>query len=383
MKRSILITAIIFFLIANVYGTAETDLMGKVPFTRLSHYILVTAKINGSEKDYNFIIDTGGITIIDKTVVQELDLKQRGSMAKISTLNLSGYQIENIFCFTTFDFSLFRRVGTPIHGIIGSNLLDRYKVEFDFQSNIVTFSADTTSLMPFDNELYFTFRSHPVNNAPIIRFKVNQRTIEGMIDTGQPYPVVLPFNDFEQYKQSFDTDSIRSKGIMIKWPQTTPRYNYLTRLKSIEFEKLKITDAICIFGEIPSMLSMPLIGTDLLSQFKMIINYPKHEMILIPNPDKHFEDNQFSLGLNLNLSEKNEIFVEGVWENSPADKDSIQVGDRVIAFDSKKVTSENLIELMELMKDDNIQSINLEVKNQQGIRKLKLNKTMLFYDLKK
>ena len=55
------------------------------------------------------------------------------------------------------------------------------------------------------------------------------------------------------------------------------------------------------------MLSMPLIGTDFLFQFKMIINYPKDEMLLIPNTDSHFEDNQFSLGLNLNLSENNEI----------------------------------------------------------------------------
>jgi len=38
----------------------------------------------------------------------------------------------------------------------------------------------------------------------------------GMIDTGQPYPVVLPFKDFEQYDKSNKAVSIRSKGLMIK-----------------------------------------------------------------------------------------------------------------------------------------------------------------------
>jgi hypothetical protein len=357
--------------------------IGEIPFKKLGHQIFVEAKINDSESDYNFMIDTGGLTFINKTIVQELDLKQRGPMAKITTLNLSGYQIENIFCFTTFDFSLLRRLGTPIHGIIGSNLLERFKVTFDFQAGSLTFSTDTTILNPSDNGLIFTFRNHPVNNAPIIKFKVNQKIIEGMIDTGQPYPVVLPLKDFEQYEKSDISGSIQSKGIIVKWPQTNPSYNHLTRLKSCEFASLKITNVICLFGELPPMLSMPLIGTDFLSQFKMIINYPKDEMMLVPNPDCHFKNNQFSIGLNLNLSENNEIFVEGVWENSPADKLNIQVGDHVIAFNSKKVTPENLIELIEIMKDDYVKSIRLEIKNQNGKRKLNLKKAMLFSDLRK
>ncbi|MGB8952621.1 MAG: PDZ domain-containing protein [Candidatus Aminicenantales bacterium] len=378
MKRSILVATTSLLLIGHLFGMTDENTAGKIPFKKIAYFILVTTKINDSKNDYNFIIDTGGVALIDKAVVQELGLKQRGPMAKITTLNLSGYQIENVFCFTTFDFNIFRQLGTPIHGIIGSNLMERFKVTIDFQSCSIIFSTDTTSLTPPDNGIFFTFRNHPVNNAPIIKFKVNQKIIEGMIDTGQPYPVVLPLKDFEQYEKSNNPVSIRSKGLMIKWPQTTPQYNYLTRLKSCEFGSLKITDALGIFGELPPLLSMPLIGTDLLSQFKIIINYPKDEMLFIPNPDIHFENNQFSLGLNLNLSEKDEIWVEGVWENSPADKANIQVGDQVIAFNSKKVTPENLIELMEMMKDDHIESIHLEIKNQNGIRKLKLNKTMLF-----
>jgi len=139
-----------------------------------------------------------------------------------------------------------------------------------------------------------------------------------------------------------------------------------------------IADAMCIFGELPPLLSMALIGTGLLSQFKMIINYPKDEMMWIPNPDIHFESNQLSLGLNLNLSEKDEILVEGVWEGSPADKADIQVGDQVIAFNSKKATPENLIGLMEMMRNDLVETISLQIKNQNGTRKLKLTKAMLF-----
>jgi hypothetical protein len=378
MKRFILIAALSPLLIGLVLGTADEGTEGRIPFQKIDHLIVVKAKIDDSRNDYNFIVDTGGLAMIDKAVVQELGLKQRGPMAKITTLDLSGYRIENVFCYTTFDFGLMRRMGTPVHGIIGSNLLERYKVTFDFRSSAVIFSTDATALPTPDNGLFFKFRNHPVNNAPIIKFKVHQKTVEGMIDTGQPYSVVLPFKDYGQYETSDLSVSIRSKGLMIKWPQTAPQHNYLARLKSCEFGDLVIPEALCLFGELPPMLSMPLIGTNLLSQFKMTIDYPKDELILIPYPDAHFENNRLSLGLNLNLSEKNEIWVEGIWENSSADKAEIHVGDRIVAFNSKKATPENLIELMEMMDDDRISSITLTIRNQKGERTLKLDKTRLF-----
>lgn len=377
MKIKFFILIFLFFNIC-LLGVPDENSEGKIPFIKKDHYILVTAKINDSIKDFTFLVDTGGATFIDKSVVQELSLKQQGPQAKITILDLSGYKIENIFCFTTFDFSIFKGAGTPIHGIIGSNLMERFKVTFDFQKCYLIFSTDLTSLTPSENSLYFTFRNHPVNNAPIIKFKINQEIMEGMIDTGQPFPVVLPFEDFEKFKESNDSGYIRSKGLMIKWPQTKPQRNYLTRLKSLELGSLKIKNAICIFGEIPRMLSMPLIGTDLLFQFKMIINYPQDEMLLNPNPDCHFEDNLFSFGINLDVSEKNEIYVEGIWENSPADIANIHVGDRIISFNSIDAMPENLMELIEKMKDDHIESINFEIKNENGIKKIKLNKALLF-----
>ncbi|MBN2246631.1 MAG: hypothetical protein JW755_12375 [Candidatus Aminicenantes bacterium] len=377
MKKKSFVLIFLFFNIC-LLGVLDENSEGKIPFIKKDHYILVTAKINNSIKNFTFLIDTGGATFIDKSVVQELNLKHQGPQAKITTLNLSGYKIENLFCFTTFDFTIFKGAGTPIHGIIGSNLMERFNVTFDFQKCYLIFSTAPTSLTPSENNLYFTFRNHPVNNAPLIKFKINQEIMEGMIDTGQPFPVVLPFEDFEQFKESNDSGYIRSKGLMIKWPQTKPQYNYLTRLKSLELGSLKISNAICIFGEIPRMLSMPLIGTDLLFQFKMIINYPKDEMLLIPNPDCHFEDNLFSLGINLDVSEKNEIYVEGIWENSPADLANIQVGDLILSFDLIKITPENFLDLIEKMKDDHIESILFEIKNEMGIKKIKLNKALLF-----
>lgn len=378
MKRFVFTLFVSWLLIGCGSGVSEDNTEGKIPFKVIGHDIVVTARIDGFERDFSFIVDTGGVALLDKSVADELGLKQRGTMAKISTLDLSGYEIENVFCFTTFDFSIFKRLGTPIHGIIGSNLMERFKVTFDFQTSTLMLSTDAAALAVPDNGIYFSFRNHPVNNAPIIKLKADGKEMDGMIDTGQPYPLVLPLKDFKQIVKPEKKDIVRSKGLMIKWPQMDSNINYLKRLKTFELGSLKIKDALCIFGEPPQMLSMPLIGMDLLSQFKMIINYPGDELLLIPNPDIRFEKNLYTFGMNLNLSENNEIFVEGFWEESPADKAGILVGDIVSGFDNKKASPANLSDLLGKMEDDDVKSISLEISNQNGTRRLDLKKAVLF-----
>ena len=348
-----------------------------VRFERLDHLLLVTAKINDSPDDYNFIVDTGGIAFIDKQIAQDLRLKQQGPVAKIDTLELSGLRINTVMCVTTFDFGHFDRLGTPIHGIIGSNLLERYKVTFDFKASSITFSSDTTPLRRPDNGFLLTFRNHPVNNAPVVNFKVGDRTLQGMIDTGQPYPVVFPLDSFAEHKDMCVGNYIKSKGLMMEWPMTTMDYNYLARLKSFKLGMVKIEKTICLFAQLPQVLSMPLIGNDFLSQFRIIINYPKDEMVMIPYSDSHWKNNVFSIGLNPDLEDGQPI-VKGLWEDSSVDKMQVVVGDRILSFNGQKATQQTLIELINMMVDDAVKSITLEIGNQDGIQEFTIDKRLLF-----
>jgi len=65
---------------------------GIIPFELKEHLIVIKVKINGSQKHYNFLLDTGGLTFIDKKVAEELALKTRGnsSRRKLHFVYLSG-----------------------------------------------------------------------------------------------------------------------------------------------------------------------------------------------------------------------------------------------------------------------------------------------------
>lgn len=376
MKKSTVFALLVLGIGAFSFGSRGETEDGDIPFRMLGHLMMVQATINDSPEAFNFVVDTGGATFVSKEVADGLGLKQLGQQAKIDTLRLPGFQIEKIFCFTTFDFSHFNSLSVPVHGIIGSTLLERFRVTFDFTDRIMTLSEDSPESP--NNGLRMKFRNHPVNNAPLIEIKINGKTLEAMIDTGQPNPVVLPIDTFHEYTPEDFAGLFKSRGLMEKWPTTKVDFNYQARLKTVELGNMAFGNVPCLFGDLPRPLSMPLLGTDLLSQFRIIIDFPGDEMWMIPNHDFRLQDNLFSVGLNVALNEESDVFVTGLWENSPADKAGIRVGDHILSFRSQAVRPDNLLELQNALRDDAVETIELEVVSQGEKKRVLLEKRLLF-----
>ncbi len=376
--RCLITICLIPLLMSHLTPAAAGPAGDRVPFERLTHLMVTGVRINGSEQEYNFVIDTGGLTFVDKAVADELGLKQMGMQAKMDSLDLSGFSIHKVFAVTAFDFSHFDALGTPIHGIIGSNLMERYRVTIDFRTSLISFSSDTTRLEQPEGSLLLPFRSHPVNSAPVVCFQAGGDSLEGMIDTGQPYPVVFPLGSFSEYESLYVRDSIRSRGLMEEWPMTKADHNYLARLESFRVGGMDFGSVVCLFGELPPMLSMPLIGNDLLSEFTLVIDYPNHELLMIPHEGAGLEGDFLSAGIRPDVSGGSEIVVKGIWEGSPADRAGIELGDRILSFDSRELTPARLIELINLLEDDAAESVTLKISHDGEVREVTLVKAMLF-----
>jgi predicted aspartyl protease len=357
--------------------TAGTDEAG-IPFRMLGHLMTVKVRIDASSRDFNFVVDTGGATFVAKEVADELGLKQMGPQAKISTLHLEGMDIENIFCFTTFDFSHLNSLGIPIHGIIGSTLMERYRATFDFERRRITFSDGSETLEKPEGAALLKFTNHRINNAPLVEFEIDGKTYKGMIDTGQPHSVVLPIETFEDYERGEFSGIIESRGLMEKWPNPKILHNTMVRLRTMRLGPWAFSDLLCLFGDLPQMLSMPLIGMDFLSLFTIIIDFPRDEMVLIPRDGLSTKTNLFSVGLNVGLGEGGAVVVEGLWKGSPADKAGLEVGDRIVSFEGSPIEPEQLRALQEALRDDGIKAIELEILNEETTRRVVLEKANLF-----
>ena len=365
---------------------AETEKIAKVsviPFELLDYIIIVKCRINDAKEFFNFVLDTGGVTVIDKTLADELKLKQLGPQAKINTLYLGDHAVEKVLVFTNFDLKKFRSTyGIDVSGIIGSDLLEDYIVTIDYEKQQLILSTDTEALASDKKSnpagYFFKFAKHPVNHAPMIQCRLNGNIeVEAMIDTGQPYALVLPLKELERTAVLKQKNTLKAQGVIVRWPGATSPDNFLARLESFNADGLTISNIMTVFAELPALLSVPLLGGDFLSRYLMKIDYLHGEILLIPKTRYPGLNHLFSTGLQLEETADKHLRVRGIWQKSPADRAGIQVADRVLEFNSQKVTPELHQQLWLLLNDNSVKAVELLIETGKGPRKILLKKKNL------
>jgi predicted aspartyl protease len=356
----------------------ELEVKGTIPFELKEHLIVIKGKINGSRKYYDLILDTGGLTFIDKEVVKELGLKTRGNMAKMDTLEMGEVSIPDIFAFTTFPTERFEKHGITIYGIIGSNLLERFKVSLDYRNQRVVISPDDVVTGESARGFRQKFTNHRVNNAPMIDCTINGNVaVKAMVDTGQPYSIVFPHEYLDKLNVRNDPSLVPSKGIMIKWPGTKTIDAYLGRLDRFEQGDFKVDNLMCCFAELPPLLSVPLLGRDYLDKFLITIDYPNDEILFVPHEDAQFVENVSSFGMNLGRDESNTIVVEGLWTGGPADRAGIEVGDEIVEYNSTALNGDDIFELRQFLEKESTKEIKLVINNKEGQHEIRLQKAII------
>lgn len=356
----------------------DLPVKGVIPFELKEHLIVIEGKINDSQEQYNFLLDTGALTFIDRKVAEELGLKIKGNMAKINALEMGEVSIPNIFAFMGFNLDEFRRLGVTLHGIIGSNLLERFEVTLDYRKQRVILSPDKEVTRERSHGYRSKFTNHPVNYAPMIDCKINGNiSIKAMVDTGQPYSIVFPLDFLDKLSARNSKHLVKSKGVMIKWPGTSTTDSYLWRIDQFDQENLKIDDLMCCFAQLPPLLSVPLLGKDYLCQFLITIDYPNDEILFVPYEDARFIKNELSFGVNLIRGENNTIVVDGLWTGGPADKAGIKVGDEIVECNSTALNGDDIFKARQLIRNEDVKEIMLVVKDKEGQREVSLQKEML------
>ena len=202
-------------------------------------------------------------------------------------------------------------------------------------------------------------------------------SVSAMVDTGQPYSVVLPLDYLDKMGVRDDPSPVKSKGLMIKWPGTKTIDTYLGRIEQFVQGSLKIRDLMCCFAELPPLLSVPLLGKDYLCQFLITIDYPNDEILFVPYEDAQFVKDMFSFGVNLSTGQNNSIVVDGLWTGGPADKVGIDVGDEIVVCNGMPFSGDAIFELRQLIRDENVKEIKLVVKDEEGQREVVLHKEMI------
>lgn len=365
-----------------------------VPFsTKGEHIIIVPVRINNSDEQYNFMLDTGAITLVSKKTAMELNLPSgveieamdsAGGTKPMQLINVDLIQLGDITVaecpagildFSEFGGNLKAPGGMDIDGVIGSNFLRYFKVTIDYKNEKLHLSSDRKPVPTKDGEYRVTFTTDMVMGyAPKIECMIDNNTqVYAIIDTGAPYIATLPTSLVEKTDSYKNGKVVKSKGNIWGAAFKASENNLLLRLNSLKIGALEI-------NEIP-VISLPdrniLIGKKFLSNFLVTLDYPGQEMTLTPYGKLNFPTNIYSFGTIVKKDNDGKTVIAGFWEGTTADKLGIEIGDELVMINGKKIDELSPIETDDIYYDDNVKEIEVLYRNKSGLHRVKACKEML------
>lgn len=325
-----------------------------VPFRLLNNHIYVEAMVNG-KGPYNFLVDTGGHTLLSPRVVHEVGLKSVGTattsgagegtetsgFAQVDEIAIGPVKMRDQMGFTT---EIYKPAieGVPVDGMVGFELFRRLAVVVDYGRQTLTF----TDFAHFDPKglgtaIPFKFYDH----LPNVEGKVDDLPARFDIDTGSRAEVDItsPFVARMNLRARF------SKGVsaVTGWGVGGPSRSYVVRMPSLTLGTVRVDGPTAGLSEDKGgSISDPNyegnVGSGFLKRFVVSFDYSKQIMYLKPIVPAPVDAGRFDRsGMWINAGPEGYV-VTSVSAGGPAAEAGLVVGDVITQLDGKPVTSEGL-----------------------------------------
>lgn len=231
-------------------------------------------------------------------------------------------------------------MGTDVHGILGYELFSRFLVKIDYDKKLLTLMAphrfkpgrkwETIPIRIEDTKPYLT--------TPVVLEDGTQFTAKLLMDTGASHGLMLdPMSDSRITVPEKRVSSIIGRGL---GGEITGKVG---RIKALHIGKYKLDNPIANFPDPNSYFdSLKLgrtqrngsIGGEVLSRFKVVINFANEEIYLKKNNSfkKSFHYNLSGMTVKAKGAKLNVFEITEVRKDSPAALAGIQQGDVIISI---------------------------------------------------
>jgi len=391
----------------------------KLSFEYINNVIIIPLTLNG--KKLSFILDTGarntilfGSTNSDSLVLNDqikTKLKGIGGGKSINAIisrnnrikikNIYGYN-QKIYVLLNDNFDMSLKMGRPIHGIIGYELLKNFVTSIDYLNRRLRF-YDPKRYTPPKSKRYQKFDLSFHHDKPYIETNTQLNDsltykTKLLIDTGCSDALWL----FEDEKRGFNVQGVFFDDYLgegLSGGITGKR----SRIKSFSIGKYKFNEITSAFLDSASTLHARVyrerdgsIGSGLLERFKLILDYPNKKIYLkkVMNLKKEFRYNRSGLGVayhkdarvlyaekknKITISENQEgvdsqlfeityqyklkrlFYIYYVRKDSPAEKAGLKANDIIYKINGKAFFDYNLNEIINLFYGDNGKKIYMNI----------------------
>lgn len=342
-----------------------------IPFELVNRHIVIKVKVNNSAP-LSFVLDTGDkFAIINLERARALGLvlqgtaQMRGVGAGSSTgafVKEANFTVAGLPGFSqpvrlALPLSIMAsRLGQDFDGIIGSDFIEQFVVEVDYQSRTLKLYdkdkfnyAGNGQVVP----IKLNGAGHPVIDAEVT--PLGSAPIQGkfVVDLGSSLPLAL-YSPFVREHKLLGTNSKTIKSIGGGGAGGEAK-GQLGRVAELRIGRFRINQPITFFSEdeagafaINEVLGN--IGAQVMNRFKVLLDYNRDRIILEPNSRFAAPYDRAFTGFNLEAegADYRTFRITKILANSPAAEAQLQSDDIIMAVDGKAAAQFTLTSLNEM-----------------------------------
>lgn len=360
----------------------------KIPYVSVADMIIIQINING--KDYNFQLDTGAPFAISERVLKEFNFPiidavrvtdsngkteniHRTIVPKLNLGNISFRNVEGI----VFNENNFMFECLDVDGIIGSNMLRKSVLQFDFQNKTIYITDDIKNLnlqnSTFGELILDEFQSSPLINI-LLEDEVNSIKTQMMIDSGFNGFLDFPTNYYEETPKEFNVFNEISKQngahSLGFWGIQDKTLMVLVNVPMFNINNFIFKDVVFTTGN----STKPLLGNQLFTYGKTTLDYNKKRFYFEPYENiKTYELSQkpFPFGISF-LDDK--FIVDLIWDKSL--ESQINIGDEILSYNGIDFTNLSFCDFLKMNRkiDKNLILVQLKDLITGEIKKIEIKR---------
>lgn len=372
-------------IITNIFGNKLIDMKyapnlqknffyTELPYKIENGWITFTAKINNSEKYYNFIFDTGATTMISEKLISELKLEngitsvskdingyEISGFSFLTNLTIGELNIDNIRIRSTESDIFSEKCNRKIDGIIGANVLNQGYFYFNYVDKklIITNELSKLSIDKLKNPI----KLKRFMGQPYIKVKGNKKQWL-LLDTGySDGDIILNSNSKILCKSDIP---IKSKETYLKGIKEEKKINYSIYNKKIIIGKIENLIQIIQFNK--NNKNGNIIGNNIIQKSDVIID-TKHKKLYVNNLNlPKFNDSVSNISFKY---KKNVVIVYSLAINSEIQKMGIKLGDTIT-----KINNQSLLNLKSECEFEDFKNKNIRKNSELNIVFKRNNETV-------
>ena len=323
-----------------------------IPFTYSnSGHIIIDVKVQGSEKPYPFILDSGAPSFIFTNHLKEFDLTSNGwALGKGSTGNWTFNRIKRVESLSLgkFDFEnlnvesqAFRSsCSDEIYGFLGIGIMKHLVWQIDFKKSIILVSKRLEDLDFSENKIEIPLTEgkygHHLNVS--LRMRNTKFKKSALVDLGSNTTLSLKEDHILEESLALESKIIYGIGSEGLGGTSSESSEKIYLLDTLYFSYSNLTSINIPIHTSPKGLNM--LGLDFFKNYITTISWTDKKLILEPyDSAQTYIWNNFGFSLKFD-SKLDKVIVKSVTEETPASNAGLPLNADVISIGEYQFTDE-------------------------------------------